>query len=783
MAVNADGSVIIEADFDVSKAEKEFKALSDKIDKAEEKLNTDKGKQSNIEKELRAARDEAEKTMATIDRLKAELAEAQAITSMDMAAGEVSPLEFMQASEKQTRVSAELKTQEALLKEQDKTAERIAGQYAKITDKVISGTAALDAQKIKAGELAQQIDYANASKTPAIVTATGTAINNAGESLKAFNKRVTGLLKRVFVFSVITAALRALRTWLSKVIKTNSQASEAMARLKGALLTMVQPLVNVIIPAFITFVNILTKVISTIATLMSKLFGTTVSASKDSAEALNKEAEALGGVGGAAEEAAGSLASFDEINQITTEPETGGGGGGGSLGDTIKPNFDFEEFDITDKLKDILALVGAIAAGLLAWKIARAFGASMKQATGLALALAGAIEYVYSWLDAWTTGVDWGNFTGMLGGAAAVVGGLWLAFGKVAGGIGAIVTGVGMLVVGIKEFIQTGEMAWDTLATISAGLLLVGGGISLLTGSWIPIAIAAVAALALMFVTKWEEIKTFFINLWESIKEIFSAAWAWISDLWQPVAEWFSTNVIEPIKEFFAPLTEFISGIFEGTWLIIQAIWKIVSTWFNTNVIQPLVNFFKPIVEKIGNFFKDLWEGIKTVWSTVAEWFKNKVLDPIKNAFKLAFEGIKSIVKGIINGIIGIVEGLINRVISAINSFLSGFNTLATAAGKLLDKDFSGVGRLNYVSLPRLAQGAVIPPNREFMAVLGDQKQGTNIEAPLETIKQALAEVLQGGNGGTMEVKLYLDGKQIARNSVKHINSMTMAAGKPVILT
>ena len=47
------------------------------------------------------------------------------------------------------------------------------------------------------------------------------------------------------------------------------------------------------------------------------------------------------------------------------------------------------------------------------------------------------------------------------------------------------------------------------------------------------------------------------------------------------------------------------------------------------------------------------------------------------------------------------------------------------------------------MSIPRLAQGAVIPPNREFMAVLGDQKHGTNIEAPLSTIQEAVAVELQ----------------------------------------
>lgn len=45
-------------------------------------------------------------------------------------------------------------------------------------------------------------------------------------------------------------------------------------------------------------------------------------------------------------------------------------------------------------------------------------------------------------------------------------------------------------------------------------------------------------------------------------------------------------------------------------------------------------------------------------------------------------------------------------------------------------------------NIPYLASGAVIPPNAPFMAVLGDQRHGTNIEAPLETIKAAVRSEL-----------------------------------------
>ena len=74
------------------------------------------------------------------------------------------------------------------------------------------------------------------------------------------------------------------------------------------------------------------------------------------------------------------------------------------------------------------------------------------------------------------------------------------------------------------------------------------------------------------------------------------------------------------------------------------------------------------------------------------------------------------------------------------------------------------------VSIPRLAQGAVIPPNREFLAVLGDQKQGTNIEAPLQTIVDAFNIALQGNANyasGKTEVVLEIDGRELGRAVVE----------------
>ena len=87
------------------------------------------------------------------------------------------------------------------------------------------------------------------------------AIQTVGKSVEKVGQKLSSMLRRVFVFTVLTSALRSLRTWIGNVIKSNSEASASLAQLKAALLTLVQPLVNVIIPAFIQFVNVLTRVV------------------------------------------------------------------------------------------------------------------------------------------------------------------------------------------------------------------------------------------------------------------------------------------------------------------------------------------------------------------------------------------------------------------------------------------------------------------------------------------------------------------------------------------
>lgn len=730
----ADGYIIIQTDIDNKKAQTELNRLTSKIDKMREILSKDEGEKSGIEAELNAAKDEALKTEQTIKRLKTELAETQKITIGEV---DARPTVFMDAKNRQAEILAQLKEQETLLAQQDKETQRLDAKYAKITDKVIQTTNELKDAETHAGALSAQLTQAG---TAGNVMAS--AADQAGKYMDKFINRVKGLARRVFVFTLITSALRAMRTWLWKVIQTDSEATASVAKLKGALLTLAQPLVNVIIPAFITLVNVLARVVSAIASLISMLFGSTIEQSSEAAESLYQETEALEGVGSAAKDAGKSMASFDEINQLSGGAKSGGGGSGSS---TITPDFNLDAEE--GILNDILRLVGAIGAGLLAWKIASGFTNSLQTLAGVALIVGGALEFVFNWLDAWNNGVDWGNLNGMVLGLAAAAVGLYMVLGPVAAGIALIVGGLLILATGIKDVIENG-WTMENLFTIIAGLFAAGIGISILTGSFIPALVAGILGILLAIT----------------------------------VLTGHGGELIDGLKEMFSGFTDFFKGVFTGDFeLAAQGIEKIfngLGTVFNAvldGIKDAFIGLLNWLDEKTGGKLHGILETIKGMFTGLVDGIKQilgGIIEFLTGVFTgdwdRAWNGVKDIFKGVWNGVVSLLEGAVNLIIKGVNWLISQLNKIHFELPDWIPgiggKSFGiNIPLVSEIQIPRLAQGAVIPPNREFMAVLGDQKSGTNIEAPEALIRRIVKEEA-GNNGGSMT--LVLDGDLAALATV-----------------
>lgn len=652
----ADGEIVIDATISDKKLHSDLNKVKSNIASLQKEFNKLGSQKTPMEEQLRTIG-------AELDNAKAILAEMRSAPK---------------GTYEKTDVSEQAERVRLLQSEFNKTA----GEVEKLNSKLTNTSEKISDAKTQAADLAQQIEGRN--KGAGIRAAT----EAASKSMDNFGKRISSVVRSALVFTAITQALAKVREWVKSVVMTNSEARESIAQLKGALLTLAQPLVSVVVPAFTMLVRVITAVINQISRLVSLISGKSVKASANAAKSLNKETKALKGTGSAAKKAASDLAAFDEINQLSGDTADSAGGGGVSV-DDITPDFSYMD-DISDRLKKIADAVLLIAAGLALWKVASglpgALGSILTKLSGILIAVGGLILLWDGLSDAWNNGVNWKNLLESLAGVVAFAGGLAIAFGKVGAGIGLVVSGAALIITAFKDIVTNGANLQNTLMLIS-GIVATGLGFFFLTGSVIPLVIAGIAS-------------------------VVTAALALTGNLTE-----FARNLKDNI---LGGIIQFIKGVFTGNW-------------------------------------KSAWEGVKKVFS------------------------------GIWNSIVIIAESAINAVIKGLNWLISKINTIKFTVPSWVPgvggKSIGGhISSLSEVRLPRLATGAVIPPNKEFLAVLGDQKSGTNIETPLATMVDAFKQAMAESGGGATTVVIQLDGKEIARSTVKNINNMTRAAGKPVLL-
>lgn len=546
------------------------------------------------------------------------------------------------------------------------------------------------------------------------------------EQFKKFTKRIAGLAKRVFIFTMITKALRAMRKMLLSTIGADKQMSTSLAQIRGNLISAFAPIYNYILPAIRTLLAWLAKLTAVVSVFINSLFGKTASQADASAKALYNQASATEAAGDAAEKAKKQLSGLDEMNRWESNDSSGGSGGGSS---GIAPKFDLSDQVDTGKIGKIAAVVrelspyvAAVAAGFAAWKIGKKFLGNLSKAKQLALAVAGAVLMTINVADMLKNGINFDNLTGYIIGAAAAVTGLGLAFGVLGGAITAIVAGLVLLGVAIRDVIKNGFNN-KNLTAITVALLTIGGAIAIITGAWIPLLIAAIAAVVVWIVAKWTSIK-----------------------------EWISKT----ISSIDAAFEQFLANVEEG---VAAAVDWVIEKW------TAVKDWFSGLWEKVSSGAVAAWDGIKSAFKSVPEWFQSKFRDAwqkVKDVFSTGGriwsgikEGIESTFHTVVNAIIRGMNTIIAVPFNKINSML---NTIRNAhfLGISPFQNMWGVNPLPVPQIPMLARGAVIPANRQFLAVLGDQRNGNNLEAPESLLRQIVREEA-GGAGSRYEFIARLD--------------------------
>lgn len=322
------------------------------------------------------------------------------------------------------------------------------------------------------------------------------------------------------------------------------------------------------------------------------------------------------------------------------------------------------------------------------------------------------------------------------GGAMLALGILLLYFGvNKPLAIGLIVAGVGVLAVAVAQIVagavseEVAAWIYGITAIVSTALLVIGI-IMLCTGHITPLSIGLVVAGAAGLAT------TVAIN-WDSI--------------------------VEAIRGPIGKITAIVSAA-----LLVLGIILLFVPGAQGLGLGLLIGGAAGLATVVAFNWDSILDSIKGVWQKIKDFWNNHIAQIFTGKFwtdlaKKCGNGLIVGFEGAINGIISLFETMINWVVGGLNKI--GFDVpdwVPGIGGKRFGFSIPEV-KFGRVSIPRLAKGAVIPPNREFMAVLGDQRHGTNIEAPLDTIKQALAEVMATQNGGDVTINFTGDLAQLAR--------------------
>lgn len=765
----SDGSVVVEVNVDDKQAQKELNSITQKIERISEKLkeqNTGKTEIVNQSAQLGAQLDVAK-----------------------------AKLEYMKSGQEfftSDSILGQEKNVSALQKEFDAAADKLD----KANEKIRETERRLNAAKEKAADLQKQV--AGAQKSAQALAPTTKELSPAAEKAeKSFNKlvgRIKGLAKRVFIFTIITAALREIKQYMWSAIQTNDDAMNAVARLKGELRTLAQPIVNIAIPVFTALAKIITYTLTGASRLLSLLFGSTYSASKKAAKSLNDQQNAIEGVGSAAKKASKYLAPFDELNTISGNDAGGGSESGGNA-----VNFDS---DIGSGVNAVMALMTGIA--LLAIGAILTFSGHV--GVGIAMMVAGALTvygvYASDGGEAAKTLVETGlsKILIAIGPMIAILGVVLMMTGNIPWGLGLLIAGIALFAVG--------EVAenWDLLGTnlvgalanmlidISPYIALFGVVLLFVLGQQalgIGLIIAGIALFAVGEVgANWELLGT---NLTSALTKIFSEISPYIAvfgllltmvfgmmavGIGMIVAgsAMFAFSVIAPnwdsiTQALRGPLGKTLAMI--GGFLVVLGLMLIFSGVGIPLGIGMLLAGGVSLAAAIAPNWDFILDKIKNVWQKIKEFWNSYIAPVFTAAWWL------NLGKTIMNGLISGIERGINWVLGGVSDMVNGITGIVNKIPGV------NIGRVNWgnVHIPRLAQGAVIPANREFLAVLGDQKHGTNIEAPLDTIKQAVAEVLGQGSDRPITIIVQMDGKEMFRQMVRENNSQVRMNGKSPLLT
>ena len=600
----------------------------------------------------------------------------------------------------------------------------------------------------------------------------GKVSDNVSNKFNKMGKMITQALKRVLIMATLYKVIRGFMNYMNSALKTNEQFNASLAQIKSNLQVAFMPIFQAILPAINALMSGLARVTSYLAAFMSAIFGKSFKKSADAANALNKQKDAIAGVGGAAKKAKKEadlmLAGFDEITNLSSpkaDDSGGGGGGGGGGGVTgsapiIEPPNISEIEGIIDKFinstkeklsgvwnsEPVQAFVGSVTSKFTFLKefASTTFANIKENAVQTFNRIAPEVQGGFNNLSALMTNV-FNDYSTTLDKYGPII---TDKFNGLITSIWQDVVDPGAIIISGIWNDMTGDLKelWDkhgkqTLENIGE---FITKTIGLFQKLWDNIIEPIVMPLLKTFKKIWDEhLRDTLKNVWEFIIELANGAMEIYNKFIAPVIGWLS--------EKFKPIIEWVMAGVAG--FIEVTVGGMLKTF------NGIITALRGVVQFLVGVFTGDWER--------------------------AWGGIKTIFKGVFDSLKAIALTPINLIINALNTLIRGLNKIDIKFPDWV-LGLGGKGlNVNIPTIPMLAKGGIIDQPRLAMIGEAGKEAVVPLERNTEWIDMLASKISAASAGSKQEMSgdivFELDGEVIGRIAKKHINKERRMKGIPVL--
>ena len=666
------------------------------------------------------------------------------------------------------------------------------------------------------------------------------SMKKATGGVQSFGVRLRSIVAGALFFNLISKALTAMADRLGKALLANQTFAKSFGQVKSNLLTAFQPIYESIIPWLNKLMQALAQVTAQMAQFIASVFGTTAQQAQENAKELNKQTDALDSTASSAKKAEKALASFDTVQKLsnnsnnTTDPSAPKFDTDYSAAKNQTPQWltDFWKVfqdswaqygqqtiesakNALSALKDMVSAIGQ--SFMAIWTN----GTGLETLNNIQLLLQTIFDLITAIATAFTNAWNTNNtgeqmlqaIMNLLNTIIQIITSIGQAFiaawndgnaGQIM--LQSIMTLITTVVQAISAIGQAFLAAWNDgnagqtmintlIQMITAVVNLVNSIGQAFIAAWTDAGLGeSIFSNILSIITNIENaIKSLAENLqsaweyngngvaiWESILKIIDDVLAGIDKMSQATADWASGLNFEPLvtafNNFMAALEPVVDLIMNGLAWAWENVLLPLASWTIEEAAPAILNLLAAALQAIYKVVSALAPILQTIWS---------IIKPIVQFIGFS---VISIIKGLTDTITKLGDALsfVINLISKIGSGIgSGISSLVGALGGGLSAFSLDSPTAAYsLDIPALANGAVISPNSEFLALLGDQKSGVNVETPLSTMIDAFNAALdaRGGTGNSSQpIELYIDGAKFARITGPYNSGETRRRGVSLV--